>query len=349
MTSNPKESTTMGPLQERHQTSALSRRSCLVTSQSRLTSRMRRRPARRALFELSHNDRRIERRRNFAFAENLLTIPVAEFKKKWNFDPVKMKPTNQIMSDNSIVSPDKMHTDKDDETNIPRYEWRLMNENTEKKNLEKTLCSLAPNSARSMRLSYLASRNNIQNETSLLEEDNNNSTYVHDSNLLNNEEISESSYESNNSSIEFNSTNTSFESQSSAEKLSESVSLTENILDSSVEKPLEALPVENPLESSAGKPLAAVKPGDTENKEGVQKSISVVTNHKDSSSSSFSTASIDPVPTECIPVQAQFKNTKGEKNTKQLKITDFACQRKRVHSDSAVPEYNPTKRLRPLL
>lgn len=100
--------------------------------------RKRCKPVRRALFE---TDKHTNRRRNLQCVENLLTISVEEFKNKWNFDPIKMKPSNE-----NVIENDKIN--KDDDIIQPRFQWKLINnvDDKDKKELENTVCSLPTNS-----------------------------------------------------------------------------------------------------------------------------------------------------------------------------------------------------------
>jgi hypothetical protein len=130
----------------------------MVTSPSRIISHRRNRPARAALFQPPDANKHIERRRNIDFAiENCFT-PRKEFTDKWNFDPFNMKPLSNASSDKNSAS-DKSKTGTDANTS-PKYEWKLLNENPEKKALEKVLCSLVPNARHSLQLSIITRREN---------------------------------------------------------------------------------------------------------------------------------------------------------------------------------------------
>ncbi|XP_018007659.1 uncharacterized protein LOC108665422 [Hyalella azteca] len=318
MTTSPKESTTMSPLQERRlQTSALTRPPFMVTSPSRIISHRRHRPARAALFQPPDANKHIERRRNIDFAiENCFTSR-KEFTDKWNFDPFNMKPLPNASSDKNAAS-GKSKTGTETNTS-PKYEWKLINENPEKKALEKVLCSLVPNARHSLRLSIITRRENYQacdiaqeNENTLPGNTGVQSKSLSEADLEPKPEIASISLESDTKG-----------SNCSINCLNFGSSDTSTVL----------------LE----KPLGSVSSGSIENKGVTSESISVIANKSSGSSSSPSTVGID-LPTAVVTI-AETKDHKD--NTKQPKITDFACHRKRLHSEAmATPGSPPNKRHR---
>lgn len=109
-----------------------------------------RRPVRRALIELG----RCDRKANTELADKLLTISAERFKEKWDFDPIKMKPTTTGYNGNI------------------KYEWERItsnkNELAEGKQRLDIFCSLIPN-FRTHRVPSVSSstieRTNISNIT----------------------------------------------------------------------------------------------------------------------------------------------------------------------------------------
>lgn len=115
-----------------------------------LSHTINRKPVRRALTELGRNDRK----HNARLANRLLTISTEEFKQKWNFDPIKMKPITEGSRD--VVNSDGVQK---------KYQWELVKQNKaqeqdfkDKEELERTVFSLVSSHAdrKQLRLSTIA-------------------------------------------------------------------------------------------------------------------------------------------------------------------------------------------------
>lgn len=130
-----------------------------------LSHNINRKPVRRALVELGRNDRK----HNAKLANRLLTISTQEFKQKWNFDPIKMKPITEGSNGAtaaSIIGDGLGHK---------KYQWELVKqtkaqveEYKDKKELERTVFSLVPahTDRKQMRLSTVAVQVSQSDDTS---------------------------------------------------------------------------------------------------------------------------------------------------------------------------------------